>query len=331
MRLSKVFFITSIFAAFLSFSSAKATEPSDTDVIVKVNGHEITRENIDSTINMMLPLVTYHQTIPDAKYDEIRQKAIHTLIDNELIYEYAIANKLDKVDKKEVDKQLKEIRKKLPPGETLQKVLKRSNLTLDELKNTFKKNTVITKIRKSKAEEFKKNAETTVTEQFMKDYYNNNLNKFKEPERVHLSSILIKADPSGGQKVWNESKKKADGILELVKSGQDFAKLAQEHSEDPTAKDGGDMGWAHVGSISEEIGAAIEGVNTGEVVGPVMDMYGYHLVKIEERVPSTQKAFESLNIDKLKTELIEKEKKEAMKKWLKGLNDSAKVEYLEQK
>ena len=210
-------------------------------------------------------------------------------------------------------------------------MLKRSNLTLDELKNTFKKNTVITKIRKSKAEEFKKNAETTVTEQFMKDYYNNNLNKFKEPERVHLSSILIKADPSGGQKVWNESKKKADGILELVKSGQDFAKLAQEHSEDPTAKDGGDMGWAHVGSISEEIGAAIEGVNTGEVVGPVMDMYGYHLVKIEERVPSTQKAFESLNIDKLKTELIEKEKKEAMKKWLKGLNDSAKVEYLEQK
>jgi len=304
MSFSKRTVIASLFAAFLfpalpsvaaNQQPAAVLQNPGAEIVVTVNGRKITQEDLDTATNNLMPLVTYHNAVSEERLKGIQKKALENIINGELIYKYAKENKLDNVDKKEIDQQMKDLKKKLPKGDSLDKVLKRSNLTLEELKDDFKKDIVVARVSKSKSEEFKKKAEQSVDEAFLRDYYKKNLEKFKEPEQIHLRSILIKADPSGGQRVWNESKKKAEEIIKLAKEGKDFGKLAEERSEDPFAKSGGDMGWAHKGSLFPEIDEAAAKLKAGEISGPIMTIYGYHVIKLDGRKPPVQKKFEELN------------------------------------
>ena len=336
MSFSKRTVIASLFAAFLfpalpsvaaNQQPAAVLQNPGAEIVVTVNGRKITQEDLDTATNNLMPLVTYHSAVSEERLKGIQKKALDNIINSELIYKYAKENKLDNVDKKEIDQQMKDLKKKLPKGDSLDKVLKRSNLTLEELKDDFKKDIVVARVSKSKSEEFKKKAEQSVDEAFLRDYYKKNLEKFKEPEQIHLRSILIKADPSGGQRVWNESKKKAEEIIKLAKEGKDFGKLAEERSEDPFAKSGGDMGWAHKGSLFPEIDEAAAKLKAGEISGPIMTIYGYHVIKLDGRKPPVQKKFEELNQKKLESELEQKEHKKLWKSWLDGMKTASKVEY----
>lgn len=323
---SKRLFAAAIFVALLAPASFAANSP--TDVIAKVNGKTITRENLEVATNNLLPLMTYHQSVSDERMKEIQKQALEKLINNELMYKAAVDSKQAEVNQKEIDARVKDLKKKLPKGETIEKVLKKSGMTLADLKEDFRKDMVVERLAKKKNEELKKLSEKTVDEAFVKDYYQKNLAKFKEPEQIQLRSILVKADPSGGQKVWNESLKKAKEIAEKAKAGEDFAKLAEKHSEDPFAKKGGDMGWSHKGELIPEIDDAAAKLKVGEIGGPLMSIYGYHVIKLEGRKPSVQKKFEELNKEKLEKELEAKEYKKLWNGWLKSLRDSSKVEYV---
>jgi parvulin-like peptidyl-prolyl isomerase len=335
---SKRTIIASLFAALLfpvlpAVAANNLQQPAvqqnpATEVVVRVNDKKITQEDLDTATNNLMPLVTYHNAVSSERLKEIQKKALDNIINSELIYKYAKDNKLDSVEKKEIDQQVKDLKKRLAKGDTLDKVLKRSNLTLEGLRDDFKKDIVVVRVSKAKTEEFKKKADETVNEAFLRAYYTKNLDKFKEPEQIHLRSILIKADPSGGQRVWNESKKKAEDIAKSVKEGKDFAKLAEERSEDPFAKNGGDMGWAHKGSLFPEIEEAASKLKPGEISGPVMTIYGYHLVKLEGRKPPVQKKFEELNQKKLESELEQKEQKKLWSSWLDGIKKASKIEYV---
>lgn len=337
MSFSKRTLLAAVFAALL-FPALQAAatnnlQPAETQnpgaqVVLKIDGKKITQSDLDIATNNLMPLVTYHNAVSEERLKEIQKKALDNIVNGELIYKYAKDNKLDKVDKKEIDQQVKDLKKRLPKGDTIEKVLKRSNMTLDELRDDFKKDIVVVRVSKQKTEEFKKKADQTVNDAFMRDYYKNNLEKFKEPEQIHIRSILVKADPSGGQRVWNESKKKAEEIAKLAKGGKDFSKLAQERSEDPLAKNGGDMGWAHKGSLFPEIEEAASKLKAGEVSEPVMTIYGYHVLKVEGRKPSVQKKYEELNLKNLEHDLKQKEQKQLWSSWLEGLKKASKIEYV---
>lgn len=334
MSRSKGLLLASLFAAFLISSPAMAENapkqpPKDTDIVVKINGAEVTRGELDVATDKLLPYMAYHQTVSDERFARVRRKALNNIIDSELIYSYAKANKLTLVTNKDIDKEIKNIKKKLPPGQSLDKALKNSKMTLADLKEEYRKNLTVQRLSTDKKKEFKKKAEEKVDDKFLREYYENNSEKFMEPARVHLLSILVKADPSGGTKIWNEAREKAEEILKLAKAGEDFAKLARERSEDPNAANGGDMGWTHVGSVFEEIEDAVATAKEGDIVGPVMTLYGYHVVKLEGRMPAVQRKFEELNIEKLQSEIRDKEQLAMWKDWIKELRDKATIEYLD--
>ncbi|MCX8056549.1 MAG: peptidylprolyl isomerase [Ignavibacteria bacterium] len=98
-------------------------------------------------------------------------------------------------------------------------------------------------------------------------------------EFVHASHILI---PVYGDSV--SALKKANEILQQIKSGSDFAKLAKDYSQDPiSASRGGDLGWFGKGMMVPPFEKAAFNAKIGEVVGPVRTDYGYHIIKVHER------------------------------------------------
>lgn len=127
----------------------------------------------------------------------------------------------------------------------------------------------------------KEYAEETVTEKQIKEYYETEV-----VGDIDASHILITADTKDG--ATEEEKKsaeqkaydKAKEIIEKLKKGEDFSKLAKEYSKDSTtASKGGSLGKINTGDYADEVFEALKNLKDGSYsTSPVKSSYGYHIV-----------------------------------------------------
>ena len=305
----------------LLFEEGREADPEK--VVVTVNGVSYYEPDLFGEVNRLLPTMKLHRNISDRRFVQIVIKGLSNLVINELVYQDAKAQGL-KVSSKELDKDIKSLSKELK--EPLEKILERNNWTISQLRTQIEREKLIKRHYKEKREALEKEAAQLVNDEFTTDYYENNKNKFVIPGRVRLREILIKADSGGGPAHWEKVSMDAMKIISRIHSGEDFAELAKELSEDEYAVKGGDMGLAHVGSFIPEIERAIRGLGVGEIAGPVMTLYGYHILKLEERAPSVQKSYDEVKVG-LKDELAKKEQKRLWIEWMDNLRESATIDY----
>lgn len=127
----------------------------------------------------------------------------------------------------------------------------------------------------------KEYAEETVTEKQIKEYYETEV-----VGDIDASHILITVDTKDG--ATEEEKKsaeqkaydKAKEIIEKLKKGEDFSKLAKEYSKDSTtASKGGSLGKINTGDYADEVFEALKNLKDGSYsTSPVKSSYGYHIV-----------------------------------------------------
>lgn len=89
-----------------------------------------------------------------------------------------------------------------------------------------------------------------------------------------------------------EAKKKAEEILAKAKAGDDFAELAKEYSEDPGSKDNGGEYTFGYGKMVPEFETAAFSLKPGEISDLVETNFGYHIIKVEEKIASTPEDIE---------------------------------------
>ncbi|MDP1831801.1 MAG: peptidyl-prolyl cis-trans isomerase [Geothrix sp.] len=104
--------------------------------------------------------------------------------------------------------------------------------------------------------------------------------------------ILFKAE---GETQIQEATAKAQLLRERLLKGQDFAKAAEELSEDPSAKgNGGDLGWFRFPQMQKPFSEAAAALKPGEISPPVRTIYGIHLIQLEGR---REKKFEDVKAE----------------------------------
>lgn len=108
-------------------------------------------------------------------------------------------------------------------------------------------------------------------------------------EWIKARHILIKFPQDEKDKAKQEeiAQKRVDEVYAKVKAGEDFAKLADEYSEDPGnerdgVKQGGDLGWFSRGRMVQEFEQKAFELQPGEVSEPVKTLYGFHVIKVEK-------------------------------------------------
>jgi peptidyl-prolyl cis-trans isomerase D len=107
---------------------------------------------------------------------------------------------------------------------------------------------------------------------------------------VKASHILIEAEDDSDEADAN-AKKEAQEVLQKARSGQDFAELAKEYSNGPSATRGGDLGWFKEGQMVDEFNEAVFAKSgTGVINNIIKTQYGYHVIKVtEEKTAKTYK------------------------------------------
>jgi len=130
------------------------------------------------------------------------------------------------------------------------------------------------------AEEIDK-AEVTVEE--MENFYRQNLERYTNKEKRHARHILIKTSGQDTESTLAEKRKRAEAVLaEATGGGRDFAELAVQYSEGPSAKDGGDLGSFSRGQMVPPFDEAVFALNAGEISDIVQTSFGFHIIKVEE-------------------------------------------------
>jgi peptidyl-prolyl cis-trans isomerase C len=152
-------------------------------------------------------------------------------------------------------------------------------------------------------------AHVNVTDDEIRRFYEQNPAQFERPPRVRASHILLSTkvadDPHpnpGQRKNLPQSQLRArerlmEEILQRARDGEDFAELAREYSEDPGSKDtGGEYTFAK-GDMVAEFEAAAFSLKPGQVSDIVTTMFGFHIIKLHEKMPAETIPLESATDD----------------------------------
>ncbi len=113
-----------------------------------------------------------------------------------------------------------------------------------------------------------------------------------------------------------------------IQAGQaDFAELAREHSQDGSARAGGDLGWANPGMFVPEFEEVMNGLRPGQISDPLVSRFGVHLIQLMDRREQTLGPREQREV--ARNLLREKKQQEAYEQWAQDVRGRAYVEMRE--
>ncbi|GGG92093.1 peptidylprolyl isomerase [Silvibacterium dinghuense] len=122
-----------------------------------------------------------------------------------------------------------------------------------------------------------------VSDAEIQQYYTAHQKDYQIEDQVKVRHILIKVDGSD-PKADAAAKAKAQGILDQLHHGGDFAALAKANSDDPGSKvQGGELGWIKHGTTVPEFDKAAFSLAPGQTSGLVRTQFGYHIIQTEEK------------------------------------------------
>ena len=115
------------------------------------------------------------------------------------------------------------------------------------------------------------------------------------------------------------------GLKERIDNGEDFASLAQEHSDDiGSAQEGGELGWTNPGQMVPEFETAMANAEIGVVTEPVRSEFGWHILEVTGR--RTEDFAEQVKRNQVANYLREAKYEEELDNWLRKIRDEAFVD-----
>lgn len=153
------------------------------------------------------------------------------------------------------------------------------------------------------------------SEEDVRQFFEQNRQLFGQGERVEARHILV------------ETEDEATEIVALLRAGEDFAKLASEHSLDPSNKDdAGYLGFFSAGMMVEEFDKAAFSLEVGVFSDPVETIFGFHIIEILDRIEADEIRFEEIR-DEVKEALIESQAQMVINELIQSAIAKADIEY----
>jgi parvulin-like peptidyl-prolyl isomerase len=271
-------------AATNSPAAAQPPGPAADAVLAKGKGVEIRRSELDRAIARAEAQVAARGRTakPDQRADMGRQ-LLEQLINNQLVVAKATA--ADKAaGKARAEQTWIEAEKRAGSAAALERQQKLVGVTREEVLAQWTKAMTGEEVLKR---EFKIN----ITDQDARRYYDENAKEFDVPETIRASHILLlTCDAKSGAPLPADQqatkRKRIEELLKRARAGEDFAKLAGEFSEDVVSRGRGGEYKFPRGKFVPEVEAAAVSLKTNEISDIVTSAYGYHIVKLSEKIPA---------------------------------------------
>jgi peptidyl-prolyl cis-trans isomerase SurA len=325
-------------AAAILLASLTACKPQvGGDVMATVDGRKIFRSDVDKYYETQI--ASAQEQPAGEQATSLRLGILHQLIEDEIVMQRAEKLGLLATDE-EVDRKYTEIRSPLSEDEFAQK-LKERKITLTDFKREIRRSITLDKVMNKEVA-----SKINVTDQDVNDYYNAHKSEFNliEPQ-YHLAQLFVTPQPNPqvhnqNNKAQNEAeaRKKIQMIANRLDSGDDFARLAMDYSEDPqTSGSGGDLGTVPESSLRNTEAStrdAVMKLKPGQytsiitLVNPVnKQLVGFRIVKLIAKEPAGQRQPSDPRVQQaIRSQLHDRREQLLKAAYYEVLRDSAKVE-----
>ncbi len=324
----------------------------NSETAITVNGSAITKGDIDQAINNQIKNSPFTKMGIDIKNSEndflyllTKDRVVNELIIKALINEEC--NKRDiKVSKDEQELAMEDLISKVGSKERFNEFLKQKGISKEQFNKDF-----LQELRIKKLAAQIDDSKVTVAD--AKKYYNENIKRFKFPDKVRASHILISTNPYEIEQLIRADKAnknltddqikgkveqelaarkvKAEELLKKVQADKSqFDKLARENSEDKgSAEQGGDLGFFAAVEMVPEFSGASFATKPGNIYNKVVQSkFGYHIIYVTDRSAAGQYPFEAVQYEITNYLQAQKEVK-AIDSLIEALKKNAKIEYID--
>jgi peptidyl-prolyl cis-trans isomerase C len=139
-------------------------------------------------------------------------------------------------------------------------------------------------------------AKKAITDEALHAVYNDAVKQMGNEEEVHARHILFRVADWKDEKAAKDAEDKAKAVVERLKKGEDFTKLANELTEDPSGrKDGGDLGYFTKDQMVPEFAEVAFKLDKGKFSEqPVKTQFGWHVILTEDKRKRPAPAFEQV-------------------------------------
>ena len=282
--------LSSFFALSLTLAgSVYAAEISVVDeIIAKVNGEIVTRNDIEKTRKQMeaglrqqgLTGARLAEALKDGEKNILREK-----LDQLLLLSKAKEMNIN-VDT-DVNKQLADIQRKVniaDPDKFQEFVRQETGSNYEDYKAELKNQALTNRVIRQEVA-----SKITFKKEELQKYYDEHQKDFQREERVFLQEILIASDKDAAA-----AEKKAKDVSARGKRGEKFDDLAIANSDSASAPQGGDIGAFEKGSLRPELESAVWNQPRGFVTDPINVGTGFLILKVEDHQKAGLASFEEV-------------------------------------
>lgn len=292
--------------------------PVPPEASATVNGVAIPRSSL---LDVVQALVAQLDDIPDTKTTEkYRRQALDSLIDFELLYQDGQARELV-VTEADVEAEIKRTEKSFPSPKAYEEALQAKGLTRADIEAETRRALLVSRVLKDVVWP----GVATPADQVSR-YYEQHRSEFQHPAQIRASYILVRTGKAATAAEKKAARDKADELVRRARDGEDFARLAQEASEDPaTAQKGGDLGFFGRGTMGEIFDEAAFVLNPGQISDPVGTSFGFMLIKVTGKRGAGVAPLEEVR-PRIEAVIRGQGRDKAQERFLEGLRSKAKIE-----
>jgi len=289
------------------------------NVLAHVNNETVTKADFERLLRNIE--LNNRGPVPADRRDEIYRKVLDELVTYTLLKQEAKAREFTVTDA-EVEEQVNKMRQSARTEEAFKKALAERKMTLERLKVDARAEMSIAKMMAAQVA-----GATEATDAEVRDFYDKNPDKFKRGETVRASHILLRVDPNADDATKKQTKAKIDAVLKRAKSGEDFAALAQQNSQDGSAPQGGDLGYFPKEKMVPAFADVAFALKTGEISDVVTTQFGVHIIKVTDRKPAGTVPLDEVS-PQVKQYLTEQKKQQQAQAFIAQIKQKAKIEVL---
>jgi len=299
-------------------AASAAAQGNASDLIASVDGKKLTRGQVQEELN--LRMMAMASEMPAEQAAEMRSRMFDYIVDQFIMRTILLAEadrlKVTVSDEEQADA-LARIGKQLPPGKTVEQVMKESPVGEERMREEL-----VTGLRVEKLVAMEMSNRVAVTEAEIASVRESEKDRLAVPETVHARHILLTVSPEDDDAARQAKKDKLEGLRKEIEGGADFAEVAGRNSDCPSKARGGDLGTFRRGQMVKEFEAAAFGQEPN-VVGPVIETkFGYHIVQVLEKNKAR-----GLTDAEVSAVLRDRKRNQEIRKYFQELREKATVDF----
>jgi peptidyl-prolyl cis-trans isomerase SurA len=318
--------------AVMLMPACKSQKAVSADIWAQVDGHPIFQSQVEKIYRSRAGSAGEAGDSEEAL--SYKLNILNELINNQILVAHAARSGIT-VSESEIDTKMAQLKSPYSQEQYQQK-LKERGISEDDLRDEVRTTLTVNKLINRDI-----SARVSVSDADISTFYQNNRASFDVPEtEYHLAQIQV--TPGSNSDVHNlknddaktpqMAERKIQALYAQLRSGQDFATVAQNYSEDPaTAMSGGDMGFVPESSLAANpaLDHVVKELKPGQISGIITSEGGYHIIKLLGIEQAGQHPLTDPKVQSQIRKTLQNEKEQLLKAaYIETLRDTAKVRNL---